>query len=688
MNDPSDGVHPPMLKHIHLVSSYTFPSSANLQLDTVVDRLLAAPNIVTNVKSMVWMFVETPRDGMSMLVWQPLAKLGIEFASDGYIWADPEQAFSSQAKGYTVEMYWHKCGFRIGEPVATHQRRRYRLTPGHNPNPNAPPPDPALWIVHYSQTDPTQHIPSNQIPLSGYMHSTLTSRKFLQQQGQLVRKEFMLHDRSSWPTINLPGSNAGAQASAYPNNVISHFSRQQPGYVQPRAVAPNLADTGPPPAKRVRHQRNAPDAGVAALQAPADNEPTIYDEEDVSRGDALDFLTPRDISAMRYKQHHNWLGEVFRSPYDTQQIVPGELGLGRKGELEILTKEFFNAHTEVSSLTAKGVPPPRVGRMEAGKADEFTQMAGDRMAELHAEMERMKRKHARRMAKLAKGSELRNAERALRTVSVNTGAVRTDDRLVHGSSDHGESKISAIEENAEAIVGKKIREIKEVECIQKGGLQEKVNDSENVSPEYDFGDQAGDLSGQIPAFQTPQDQLSSMEHTPGLVAERAVALEEAPEADKGDQTVEGLDVAMGGMQDTPQAGEGEPEDWVVVSKDGDDTKGAANEELPELDTFANDPAIGSDVGSPGENLGTTAEALVDFSAAAENELDADFATNDFGEGVDFGSLDTAGEALAGYADEENAEMGDNADLGLDDSAFDDAFHNETDVRRENDESGP
>ncbi|KAI4173313.1 MAG: hypothetical protein LQ343_003024 [Gyalolechia ehrenbergii] len=585
-------------------------------------------------------------------------------------------------------MYWHKSGYRIGEPVATHQRRRYRLTPGHNPNPNVPPPDPALWIVHYSQTDPTQHIPSDQIPLSPYLHSTITSRKFLQQHGQLVRKEFMLHDRSSWPTINLPGSNAGAQASAYPNNVISHLSRQQPGYVQPRTAAPNQAAVGPPPAKRVRRQTNASDAGVAALQAPTDHEPTIYDEEDVSRGDALDFLTPRDISAMRYKQHHNWLGEVFRSPYDTQQIVPGELGLGRKGELEALTKEFFNAPTEVSSLTAKGAPPARAGRMEAGKADEFTQMATDRIAEINAEMEKMKRKHVRRMAKLAKGNGLRDAERALRTVSINTGAVRADDRLGHGASDVGDSKVPGIEDNAEAIVGRKIREVKDAECIQKGGLQEKMNGSENISQDYDFGDQAADLSGQIPAFQTPQDQLSSMEHTPGLVVEQIVASEEAPETDKDDRVVESLDVAMGGMQDTRQAGEGEPEDWVVVNKEGDDTKDAANEELPELDTFVNDAAMGSNAGTPGENLGTTAEALVDFSAAAEGELDPDFVTNDFGEGVDFGSLGTAGEAFAGYGDEENAEMGDNADLGLDDSAFNDAFHNETETRRDNDESGP
>lgn len=687
MNDPSDGVHPTLLKHIHLVSSYTFPISANLQLDTVVDRLLAAPNIVTNVKSMVWMFVETPRDGMSMLVWQPLARLGTDFASDGYIWADPEQAFSSQMKGYTVEMYWQKCGYRIGESIATHQRRRYRLTQGQHPNPNAPVPDPSLWIIHYSQTDPSQRIPSNQIPLSAYIHSTITARKFLQQQGQLVRKEFMLHDRSSWPTINLPGSNMGAHTAAYPNNVISHLSQHQPGYARPRPAAPNQASIEPPPAKRARHQTNASDAEIAARQARADREPTIYDEEDVSRGDVLDFLTPRDISAMRYKQHHNWLGEVFRSPYDTQQIVPGELGLGRKGELEALTKDFFSAPIEISSLAPKGAPSARVGRMEDGMADEFTRMANDRIAEINTEMEKMKRKHARRMAKLAKGSELRDAERALRTVSINTGAVRADDRLGHGASDEGDSKVTAIEQNAEAIVGKKIRMVKAAECIQKGGLLEKVNDSENISQDYDFGDQAADLSGQIPAFETPLDHLSSMEDTPGLASEQAVASEEVPETDKNDQAVENVDVAMGGMQDTTQAGEAEPEDWVVVNREGEDIKDGTNEELPELDTFVNDPAMDSSASTPGENLGTTADGLVDFSATAEGELDTDFATNDFGEGVDFGSLDTAGEALAGYGDEENANMDDNGDLGLDGSAFDDAFHNETDNRQDHDESG-
>ena len=49
---------------------------------------------------MNWMIMDAPPDGSVMLVWQPLNQLGMHFASDGYIWADPEQAFSSDAKGY------------------------------------------------------------------------------------------------------------------------------------------------------------------------------------------------------------------------------------------------------------------------------------------------------------------------------------------------------------------------------------------------------------------------------------------------------------------------------------------------------------------------------------------------------------------------------------------------------------
>lgn len=49
---------------------------------------------------MNWVFLDAPIDGSLMLVWQPLNQVGIHFASDGYIWADAEQAFSLDSKGY------------------------------------------------------------------------------------------------------------------------------------------------------------------------------------------------------------------------------------------------------------------------------------------------------------------------------------------------------------------------------------------------------------------------------------------------------------------------------------------------------------------------------------------------------------------------------------------------------------
>ncbi|KAL8971327.1 MAG: hypothetical protein Q9197_003336 [Variospora fuerteventurae] len=668
-NDPSDGVDPEMLKHVHLVSNFNYPISAQIQVDTIVDWLLAAPSIATSVKPMVWTFLDPPpKDGVSMLVWQPLAKMGTEFSSDGYIWADAEQAFSSHSKGYTLEVYMHRCGYRYPEQVATHQRRRYRLLPGPNVNPSSPSPDPALWIVHYSQAEPTQHIPVSRIPVTPNVHAMMAQRKYFQQHGQLVRKDFMLHDRNSWPEVKLPSSNVGTQASAYPNNIISHLHRQHVGHSQARAAATNQGTAGPSPAKRARRQPpNAAEADVATDQATVDVKPTIYDLEDVSRGDLLDLLTPREISAMRYKQHHEWLGEVFRSPYDTQQIIPGELGLGRKGELEVLTKAFFNAPTEIASHKSGRVPPARIGRMEDGKADEFAKLANARIAEINTEIEKMKRQHTKRMAKLARGSELREAERMLRTGHTNSVDSRSNGGTDPKAPDADDNKVSVIQSKVEATLGKEIRKIKDAECIQKGGLQEKAEGSEDASQGYDFGDQAADLSGEIPAFPTPQDPISSMEHTPGLTAEPPAASTIASEPVKGDEEAEGADVAMGGMQEAPPAGEGEVEDWVVVDKEGDKLD-ASNEELSDLDAFANDATLGSTVETSGEKLGRTAADLPDFTAAAEGELDTGFAPNDFAEDVDFGNLDTAGEALSGYGIDDNMGMDDSGDLGLDDTA--------------------
>ncbi|CAO1597310.1 hypothetical protein XANCAGTX0491_001126 [Xanthoria calcicola] len=670
MSDPSDGVPPPLIKHVHLVSTHHFPTGAQIPLPTIVERLLLAPTIVDNHKPMVWMYLDHPPDGAMLLVWQPLSKLGIEFASDGYVWADAEQAFSSEARGHILEIYLHRSGYRIGEHVATHQRRRYRLVPGQNANPhlNQPQPDPALWIVHYSQAEAAHHLAVNQIPITPYIQSTLTQRKYLHQHGQLVRKEFMLNDRNNWPTINFPGNPSGAQPTAYPNNVISHMSRQQPGYVQPAPAAAHQAGLGPPPAKRARPTiSSTAEAEATAKQAASDREHTIYDEEDVSRGDLLDFLTPREISTVRYKQHHDWLGEVFRSPYDTQQIVPVELGLGRKGELEALTKDFFNSHTEPSTRTAKGAAPARVGRMEPGKADEFRKLANARISDTNAQIEKMKRQHARRLSKLARGTEMQESEKALRTANISAEDLNPDNAL---------DRLSEIQARMEATVGKHVQKINEVKCIEPGRFVEKINETDNSSQGYDFTDQEGDLSGQIPSFRTPQDALSPVEGTPVPAPHPDGASHAGPEDSKVGRMVESADVAMSGMPSLDQRKDIAAEDWVMVNKGGDDDgQDAPNEELPDLDAFTNDPAMASNLGTPAENMESAREDLANFSAEAEGELGTDFNANDFGDGVDFGNLDTAGEALSGYGVEESMGM-DDGDLGLNDTAFGDAFHSE------------
>lgn len=49
---------------------------------------------------MHWTFLDGPQDGTVMMTWQPLAHLGNNFASDGYVWADAEQAFTFESRGY------------------------------------------------------------------------------------------------------------------------------------------------------------------------------------------------------------------------------------------------------------------------------------------------------------------------------------------------------------------------------------------------------------------------------------------------------------------------------------------------------------------------------------------------------------------------------------------------------------
>ena len=53
-------------------------------------------------------FQVPPQDGTVLLTWQPPV-MQSRFASDGYIWADPEATYTIEIKGYVSE---HLHNFR------------------------------------------------------------------------------------------------------------------------------------------------------------------------------------------------------------------------------------------------------------------------------------------------------------------------------------------------------------------------------------------------------------------------------------------------------------------------------------------------------------------------------------------------------------------------------------------------
>lgn len=71
-----------------------------LSPETAAEYLLSAPKVVREMQPVHWMFIDAPQDGTVMLTWQPLSRLGTSFASDGYVWADSENIYTTEMRGY------------------------------------------------------------------------------------------------------------------------------------------------------------------------------------------------------------------------------------------------------------------------------------------------------------------------------------------------------------------------------------------------------------------------------------------------------------------------------------------------------------------------------------------------------------------------------------------------------------
>ncbi|KAJ5935177.1 hypothetical protein N7466_004724 [Penicillium verhagenii] len=606
MDDPASRLPGQLLPHMHLISHNRYPNMHMMPAETAVEYLTSAPRVCQQ-KPVHWTLLDGPADGSVMLTWQPMAHLGNNFASDGYVWADAEQAFSFESRGYTVEMFVHRSGYHPPhENMASHTRKRYRLVSSKIPN--GPQPDPALWIVHYSRAPPNDHISATRIPVTPQVQSMMNQRRFLQTQGQLSRKEFMLHDRNSWPTIPFP-QQISAQGFPQPPPAYANPAAQaRPGFYPPQGhPAAAAAAAAAHPSSKAQRSHRASSAAMAA-----NSTDFALEDEDVSSGDIIDQFGVRDISRIRYTHNHEMMDEIFASPVAISQIQPVSLGLGLKGELESLTTGFFDAP---DGREGQDSDAPVASKLGPAKAEEFANRVAKQVADTSAEIENLKKKHARRMEQFKRSSLFKDAELRLREAAADpteTGSEvwRLEGRIVIPSEDDEAPPTEYVEEKAKYRVDDVVRDVEsawkkqimpepKVSCVEKGGLLEKIEPEHKDEPESFANDMVMDHADNL------LNQFSNTENGAPAPSVSGANIPGDVDMDLGDH--------LGGAN-------GENNDWVMVNNETKDTAGG------------------------------------------DSSLE--------GAAFDFTNIDSAGDALAAYS-----EQHDDLDLpDLDNSAFGDAFH--------------
>jgi Fungal domain of unknown function (DUF1750) len=533
--------------------------------------------------------------------------------------------------------------------------------------------DSSLWLVHYGPSDPQARYPINRIQIRPEMQKVLHDRNYLLGQGQLVRKEFMLQDRSSWPTVNFPGQMAG---QPYGQPPMQQRAAQQ--YYQTQREGP------PPKIQRTRGPQYMPGAGPMGMGAVIDS--SYLDDEDTALGDYLDHLTPREISTVRYKQHHEWMEEIFSSVYANSQIIPEDLGLGLAGDLQALTAGILDNTLAKPGQAGRGSKTDggsQYKRLETGQMEELETRISEFMEKGQAELRAMKSEHAKKLGESRRNKAYMMAERKLREAT-------------------GAANIDAVVADVEKSLGVTVTPRKAVFCVQKGGLEEEEktrhiangasnaatngtfnglalsngngdegnltadNTAANLLDQFGSGSYGNTPDARIPTPQmsNPQTQPPSAVPTPSAAATGAQQttdyLQEGsldvPPDDSGLDLIEGmdLDVDVGGdLTNTANEKTG-GDDWVIV----DDRSTANAQSTTDSNVKANTTA--DENAAAAENNVTTANL-------PDNET-----TQMFGDADDFGSfdnLDTAGDALADYTGGGDDDLG----LNLDDSAFGEAF---------------
>ncbi|KAK0703723.1 DUF1750-domain-containing protein [Lasiosphaeria miniovina] len=728
--DPSQNVHGDLLPHVHLLSTFRYALMPRVDPPEVTKWLLSAPKIARDTAPFYWTYLDCPADGTIFLTWQPTARRSVEYASDGYVWAGPEISYRNEmGNGLYLEAFYQKAGFRIGEQFTVHSRRRFRLMPPQVPVQNVPQVDPNLWIIHYGPSEKADRLPVNMIPATPPMQQTMNIRQHLFHLGQIVRKEFMLSDRVNWPHLPLPGRGQSMYAAPMPARNVPQAMAYPPN--PSPAIGPTPRQRRPGPGQGQAHPPQVMGAPYQAMEGAFD------DDEDTSRGDLFDHLSPREVSLSRYQQNHEWMEEILSSPYQIGQIEVADLGLGRRGELGSLTQGIFEA--QGSDALADGPKTPYTGHLDPELAEEFRKRVQEKTISVKEEIEKMKEKHNKQLAKFKGNAVINQAEQELRASTQGTGPeiwrlegrLEDDEGVGHGNQRQGKS-IEDILASVEEVVGKQAVVVHDVHRVQDGGYQEPAPEpepepeprpepvaqslptqAESALPptsmsrqpsqagsqnsgvmvgdsDIDMGGTAAGLLDQmhtgfsststpINNFPTPQPHLSALPSNAATPANLNVpSPHAAPAPTSQPPAAVGEDVKMEDAEAARGTTTGPDQgtgsdDWVVVPKGGVSPGSASN---PMGSSAGNQP-----VGTAAETNTATADSGPSLAhgskpaSAAATPADGLAFDADNNDFSSLGDLDTAGDALAGY-DPPSIDAGGLGDLHMDmeDSAFGDAFH--------------
>ncbi|KAL5596970.1 hypothetical protein BROUX41_006356 [Berkeleyomyces rouxiae] len=630
-HDPSSGIQVDLLPHLHLVSAAKYPMMPRLEIHDVTKMLLDAPRIAKTQSPFFWTYLDRPADGTLLLTWQPISRVGPQFATDGLIWSPPENYFKQDVgNGLTLEIYFYKSGCVPGEQATLHSRKRFRLvpTPGAAPPPG-PQPDPNLFLVHYGPAEPTDRLPASSIPFDERVHALMNNRQYMLRLGPIPRKDFMLGDRNNWPQIHLPRDGRPVFISGPPQRGVP----QQMAY-------PTHPPTAAPPSKRARHSAAAaataaaPPAAVPPPQAviqpppPPPPEAILAEEEDNFRGDMFDQVTPREIAMIRYQQNHEWMEEVIASPYPLSCIIAPELGFGKKGPLASLTDGIFTAQG-IDALEGD-LENPYVKPLDPQKADEFRKRIDAHLAASKAEMAKMADDHAKALAKSKASREVIQLEKDLRHAAFTNGS---DSWSINGGVDPSSDDC---DNAADSPVQMPRRPIDDVLAAVEKKVSAPLVTVGKITRVQDGG------------YVTPPKR----QPTPDMPAAKP---------DAGDTDIEMGGNASGNAASAEQKTSG---DWVMVPKPG--VPGPLMQQMhqqqnPQIPQQQQQVPPGA---APG---GTVSKPVIPGGEMLSGASGTGPGTGGGFESAEFNSMvddmDMAGEALSSY---ENMDM--------EDSAFGDAFH--------------